>query len=309
MLVAVIMFFVVLSFTGVAVLDISYTSKTSSMETVDNILMQYTIESTISESLWKINVGADSLVNMDIDGITVVWDSIEQVLTVDVADFGLESQVALDLSDDTHFERGIASNTDILTNGYTTGIEEENRVRVFNFLPDIDIDFFYDNKVKVHNGNDQSWKSEYLDTEGIHIFTGNNLLLDSISITNSTLVFTGKGITFTGTNSIKAPLPTGSSPALPALIFLSTDEDFTISAGDRVEGAIFCAGQLNIESAQLTGPIVGNVISLNDNIDLMDGDYSEYYRWTEGFGSQEDYDWPKQIGRWKTNTWGKATNS
>ncbi|MCF7824908.1 MAG: hypothetical protein K9N35_12160 [Candidatus Marinimicrobia bacterium] len=308
MLVAVIMAFVVLSFTGVAVLEVGYSSKSTSLETVENIVLQYEVESSINEALWKINIGEDSLVNFDQDGIICSWDPETQILTVNVDNGDVATEVELDLSEDTHFQRGFASNNTIMTNNFNTGIEEENQLRRFNFLPAVDLEYFYDHKVKVHNGNDASWKDDYLEDEGIHIFTGNNLMIDSVSLENSTLVFTGKGITFTGTNTIKAPLPVDSEDALPALVFLDPDEDFTLSSGDHIEGAIYCAGQLNIENPTLTGPIISKFISLNDDIDLLDDEFSEYYRWTAGFGSKDDYDWPKQINRWNTKSWVRKLN-
>ncbi|NQT63373.1 MAG: hypothetical protein HQ556_10485, partial [Candidatus Marinimicrobia bacterium] len=38
---------------------------------------------------------------------------------------------------------------------------------------------------------------------------------------------------------------------------------------------------------------------------LLDAEHGDRYRWTKGFGNRSDYDWPKQIGRWKTTKWGK----
>jgi len=309
MLVSVIMIFLVLSFTGVAVLDISYSSRTASQETVDNIEVQYALESEINESLWQINSGEDSTVNCEEDGFIINWNADTKVLIISVDTLGVLAEISLNLSEDTHFQRGMASCAGIETNGYDTGIEEENRIRSFDFLPTVDLQYFVDHAVKVHNGNENAWKDDFLANEGIHIFTGNNISIDSVSVNNSTLVFTGKGITFTGTNTIKAPVPVDSADALPALVFVDPDNDFIINENDHIEGAIYCAGQLTIESAALTGPIIADFISLNDDIDILDSEFNEYYRWTLGFGDQDDYDWPKQIGRWKTNTWSKKPNS
>jgi len=74
MLVAVIMIFVVFSFTGVAVLNVSYLSSSSSIETIHNIKLQHEMESSINEALWIINSGTDSLVNVSSDGITTLWN-------------------------------------------------------------------------------------------------------------------------------------------------------------------------------------------------------------------------------------------
>ncbi len=41
----------------------------------------------------------------------------------------------------------------IETNGNTLDIEEENRSRNFSFIPEADLDYFYDNAVAVHGNN------------------------------------------------------------------------------------------------------------------------------------------------------------
>jgi len=57
MLVAVIMMFLALSFTGVSVLNVSYLSRSASAETIENIKLQYQMESRINQALWQINTG------------------------------------------------------------------------------------------------------------------------------------------------------------------------------------------------------------------------------------------------------------
>ena len=213
MLIAIIASFLVLSFTGVAVLEVANTSRVVSNQTVNNVKLQFALESAVNEALWRINCGADSLVNIDENGVLCVWDSTEQVLTVSVSDGKYESEVELDLSDDTHFERGLASRNLIQFNGYEAGISKNNRARVFTFLPQVDYEYFEANKVNQHNGSFNSWKDDFLEQEGIHIFTGNNLLLTDIDVSNSTLVFTGKNIFFAGSCTITAPVPVDSASA------------------------------------------------------------------------------------------------
>lgn len=303
MLVAVIMIFVTFTLTGVAVLDLSAVSSMASQETVNNIKLQYAVESSINEALWRINSDVDSLVNTSTDGVICEWDSSTQTLSVDIDRFDMESEIQLDLSQDTHFQRGLASDSPINTYGYSTGVDEDHRLRLFSFMPAVDLHYFLDNALKVHNANQASWKGDEVSGEGIHIFTGNNIEIDSIFLNNSTLVFTGKGITFTGNNTIRAAIPFDSTVALPAIVFTDPETVFTLVAGNRIEGAIYCAGQINLENAVLTGPVVAKTIFLNDDLNLLDGEYAEYYRWALGFGAQNDYDWPKQIQRWKVNKW------
>ncbi|NQV14631.1 hypothetical protein HQ531_04170 [bacterium] len=306
MLVAVLMILVVFSFTGVAVLNVSYLSSSATIDTKDNIKMQYAVESNINEALWRINAGVDSLVNFSSDGVTCSWESSSNILSVSVDNFIMESEILLDLSEDTHFDRALASSTPITTNGYTTLIEDQHQKRQFSFLPQPDIQFFLDNADVVHHGNGASWHEASLVVEGIHVFTGNNLDIADISLNNSTLIFLGKNIIFNGTNVIKAPIPLDSIAALPALMFTNPEANLVLAEGDSIEGAIFCAGSLSLGEVTLSGPVVAQSISLTSNIDFMDGEYEEYFRWTKGFGNQQDYDWPKQIGRWKTLKWNKT---
>lgn len=309
MLVAVIMSFLVLSFTGVAVLEVANTSRVVSDKTVSNIELQYDLESAVNAALWRINCGNDSLVNINEDGTICSWDSLNQVLTVSVSNGDMTSEVELDLSDDTHFDRGLASTNLIQFNGYDAGLDKKHQSRVFTFLPQADFEFFETHAVKEHNGNDNAWKADFLDDDGIHIFTGNNLTLESINVQNSTLVFTGRNIVFTGTNTITAPVPVDSASALPALVLTHPDASLTISQGDHIEGAIFCAGTITISDAILTGPIVGETIVLESDIELLDTEYSEFYAWSLGFGAVDEYDWPKQIGRWTSTNWGNTEGS
>jgi hypothetical protein len=298
------MSFLVLSFTGVAVLEVANTSRTVSNQTVHNIRLQFELESAVNEALWKINAGADSLVNVSDDELSCVWDSTNQILTVGVTDGNLFSEVELNLSEDTHFNRGLASTNLIQFNGYDPGLSKKAQSRVFTFLPQADFDFFETHAVEQHHGNDNSWKEDFLNDEGIHIFTGNNLTLENINVTNSTLVFTGRNITFIGTSLLSAPVPVDSASALPALIFTNPEANLVLSSGDRIEGAIFCAGSIIIDDAILTGPIVGESIELQSDLELLDTEYSEFYGWALGFGSVDEYDWPKQIGRWTSTSWG-----
>jgi hypothetical protein len=305
MLVAVIMIFVVLSFTGVAVLDISYNSRTSSIETVDNIKTQFVIESSINEALWLINTGADSLVNSTEDGVTIIWSAETNILTVAVDTFGVASTVSLDLTADTHFDRGLASNKEIKTNGHSFDLTDNHTNRKFDFMPEADLVYFEANAVNIENGNEMSWSVDDFTAEGIYVFNGNNLTVDGLNLANSTLIFTGSNINFINC-TITAPLPVAGENALPAIVVTNTASNFTVASSNWVEGAVFCAGQVNLENATLTGPVVGDLINLNSNITFIDNDYDEYFTWAAGFGDVDSYDFPKQVGRWTTTEWGKS---
>jgi len=324
MLVAVLMIFVVFSFTGVAVLDISYQSQSTSMETIQNIKMQYRVESQVNKTLWRINSGSDSLVTETSDGITTLWDATTNILSVNVDLFEMEAEILLDLNEDTHFDRALASDSTINTDSNVTGIDVENRQRYFTFMPEVDLAYFTDNAVAVHTENSFSWdgggKSE--DDEdfaaGIHVFTGSDLELKSMTLNNMTLVFTGTNIYFDSENIIVAPVPVDSAEAMPALVFTNPDNYFEIEAEgksydkqDIISGAIYTAGTVVLKKGVLSGPIVGKSILMQDGlldanfITFMDTENPDYYRWTKGFKNKKHYDWPKQLGKWKTKKWRK----
>ena len=307
MLVGVLMIFVIFSFTGVAVLNVSYLSSSASMETTNNIRLQYEIESRINESLWRINAGADTLVNYTIDGASVFWDSQLSILSVDVNKFDMEAEILLDLSHDTPFSSAIASVNPINFDAYQALAEEEHAVQEFDVMPNVDYDWFLTNHTHIYHGNQSSWSEEDLATEGIHIFLGNNLEISGLNLENSTLVFLGNDIQFSTNNIIKAPVPADSVDATPAIVFMNPYTSLTIGEGTHVEGAIYCAGRLFLEDATLSGPIVSKDVTLNDDVDFIDDLHPQYYRWNKGFGNKKDYDWPKHIDRWRTVKWDRIT--
>lgn len=331
MLVAVLMIFVVFSFTGVAVLNVAYLSTSTSAETVNNIKLQYAMESSINESLWRMNNGPDSLININTGGIETSFDPLLNTLSIKVDKFRMETEILLDLSEDTHFDRALAADESINTNGYDTDMDEENRSRFFTFLPDVDLDYFMDNAVAIHTesfhefeggkGKGKGKGSQGDDDAmepGIHVFTGSYIEFKNMNLANHTLVFTGRFIEFIDRNNIDAPIPADSSDALPALVFTNPDNYFEISAegkhnqkADVIFGAIYTAGTIVLKNGQVSGPIVGNSISFEpdsefeNHIKFKDTEHPHYYRWQKGFYSKKEYDWPKQIGRWQTKSWTK----
>jgi len=315
MLVAVLMVFVVFSFTGVAMLNVSYLSVHSAMETSQNIRNQFAMESTLNKALWRINTGADSLATFNDGATQSVYDTTNNVLTINVDQFDMEQEVMIDLSEDTHFNRSIAVSETLVENGNAVTADEDHRSREFDFLPTVDLQYFTNHAVAIHNESWHRWDTEDLTQEGIHIFSGNLLRLDNINLNNSTLVFTGRYIFFTGENTINAPVPADSADAMPALIFTNPHVTFIVaeggwvwghhyeSTGDHIEGAIYCAGNLILRNGELSGPVIGRVIALDDDFDFLDDEHNEYYRWNKGFGRRDSYDWPKQIHRWRSHSW------
>jgi len=295
----------VFSFTGVAVLNVSYLSVSSSAETVNNIKVQYAVESSINESLWRINNGPDSLVNINTDGITTVFNPVLNTLSVNVDKFQMETEILLDLSEDTHFDKAIAAEESVDLDDYDPGLTEDNQVRGgFEFLPEADLQYFLDNATQVHN---ESWKTWSHNTfpNGIHVFTGNYIALDDIRMVSGTLVFTGHHVIFWGDNEITAPVGDTTSTS-PALIFTNPNQDFemfSINGNETIIGAIYCKGDIQLHNGTASGPVIGRNVTLGGSVDFMDSEHRDRYRWTKGFGHRDSYDWPKQIGRWKTNKW------
>ncbi len=131
--------------------------------------------------------------------------------------------------------------------------------------------------------------------------------------------FTGVFIFLKGDNVIHAPTPVDSSEAIPALVFSNPYVSVSISegdwgwtpggyryyeaAGDDIQGAIYCAGRLIHLNGSISRPVMGRIVSLDDDFDFLDTEFNQYYRWTRGFGQRDSYDWPKQLHRWKTKHW------
>ena len=301
------MIFTIFSFTGVAVLNVSYLSSSTSMETISNIKLQYATESSINEALWRINTGVDSLVDSDVDGITTVWNADTKVLSVNVDKFDMESEILLDLSDDTHFDRGIAAEETVDLDGYDAGLDADRQVRSnFNFLPEVDLQYFLDSAVQVHSESWKTWDNESFE-DGIHVFTGNYITIADCDLSSGTMVFTGRRVRFIGGNVITAPL--GDTTATnAAIIFTNEEQNFEIYspyADESITGAIYCKGDITLYNGNISGPIMGKNVSLHNNFNLSDNENTNRFRWTKGFGHRHNYDWPKQIGRWKTNKWSK----
>jgi len=301
------MIFTIFSFTGVAVLNVSYLSSSNSMETINNIKLQYATESSINEALWLINTSDDSLVNTTEDGVTTLWNSTTNILSVNVDKFQMEAEILLDLSDDTHFDRGIAAEEAVTLDGFDAGLDEDRQVRSnFDFLPEADLQYFLDNATSVHDESSKTWKDNTF-PDGIHVFTGNYITIEDIRIVSGTLVFTGHHVTILGENEITAAA--GDTTATnAALIFTNPNQDFraySSDGGETIIGAIYCKGNISLESGNISGPIMGKNVTLNNHFNLLDNENTDRYRWTKGFGLRNGYDWPKQIERWKTKKWGK----
>jgi len=307
MLVGVLMLFLIFSFTGIAALNVSALSTAASAETVNNIKLQWAMESTVNRSLWRLNIGADSLVNLSEEGIVTLFDPVMNTLSINIDQFEMEAELILNLADDTHFDRGIAAEETVDLDGYDAGLEEENQIRDgFSFLPEADIQYFLDNAVQIHEESNISWNHRTF-PDGIHVFTGNYITLDDIRIVSGTLVFTGHHISLWGNNEITAPLG-DSLETNPALVFTNPTEDieiFSPTGDETIIGAIYANANIDLHNGNISGPVVGKNVNLRGHFDLLDGEHNNRFRWTKGFKHKKHYDWPKQINRWKMKKWAK----
>jgi len=314
MLVAVIMMFVVFSFTGLAVMNVAYLSQSTSFETVHNVKLQYALESEVNEALWRINNGPDTLVNLQSENLTIIWQPDNLILAVEMDRFQMETEVLLELTDLNHFDHAIATSETIIDNGYTPITEEEHSTREdFNFLPEVDLDFFMENALSISDRPEKTKKKNGMTIlpDGIHVFTGNGITVEDIRINSGTLVFTGKNIRFRGDNHITAPRA-DSTGAMPALVFTNPQQVFEMYSdlgAETIIGAIYCAGEVDLQNGNLSGPVIARSVNLGDNINFLDTEYPEFYQWNDGFGNQTEYDFPKQIKRWKQNKWGKKAKA
>jgi len=214
--------------------------------------------------------------------------------------------VTADLSEDMHFNHSIATNDSLELGFYTLGAQPAHTARgEFRFLPQVDLQYFIDSAVTIHTQSDYWFEQSDFTEEGIHIFTGSNLVFESVELENSTLVFTGTEIWFYKKNDIRALK--NADEQLPALVFTNKDVYFDLDKewywdSDIIAGAIYCAGKLEICHARLTGPVVANKVKVVRDLDFYDEYGAEYYVWNKGFGNYDDYDWPKHIQNWD-ETW------
>ena len=305
MLIAVLIIFLVLSFTSIADLSVSLSANSTSnkMMSVEDIKQQYSIESNINKALWKINSGEDDLVNLTAGGVTIAWDADNYLLSIGTETENTESEVLLNLEENAPFSNAISSRTPIRMNGYFVDSEDEHPVQQVAQLPTLDPTYFIVNRTVIHHGDETTWSKQSLQIEGVHIFLGNNLKISGLNLENSTLLFLGDDIVFSGRNTINAPPPVDSLPAVPAVVFMNPQTEFTLRYGTHIEGAVYCAGHLDIENAALSGPVLANSVTLTGNVDIRDDLHPEFYRWNMGFGHQPDYDWPKYVSRWKAMKW------
>ncbi|MBT4421144.1 MAG: hypothetical protein HOG76_11910 [Candidatus Marinimicrobia bacterium] len=291
---------VIFSATGLGVLNLATIVNLDTQAAVQTVQDQVEVESFANVALWRVNVGGDSLGNFTVGDISATYDSTTMKLsimkTIDDETIGL----ILDLEEDSHFKRGIATKYWIDYNNRDPHVEPIHQLRDdIGFLPSIDWQYFVDNADAVH----YTWFKDYEQddlVEGINIFYCDYIDIEDVYLENTTLVFTGVNAELKDDVYISAPI-IGGSP-LPAIVLTNPYSDIHFDQGRdhdlRIEGAIFSNGHVRLHEGTFTGPVVSRTARMCEDIDMLDDQYPEYYEWNLGFGLYEDYDWPKQIQEW-----------
>jgi len=300
-IVAIMITAVIFSATGLGVLNLATIVNLDTQTAVQTVQDQVEVESFSNVALWRVNVGGDSLGNFSVGDISATYDSSSMKLTILKTNGDETSGLILDLEEDSHFDRAVATESYIDYNYGKTASEEPNHQlrQDIGFLPQVDMAYL------VANAAQEIWLwNEHIHdediVEGINIIHARYLDIHNIDQENVTLVFTGYDIQPKDDVKLKAPIVDGVP--LPAIILTNTSNNthFDQGYGDEIhiEGAIYSAGHIRLHEGEFTGPVIARTARICRDIDMLDDGGSQYYAWNLGFGDYEDYDWPKQIQEW-----------
>ena len=118
MLAAVLTMFMIFSLSGVAVLNLSTHTAIENQQAVQSLKNQYSVESAVNVGIWRIN-NVDGGFGTYTDGpVTVAFDTTTEELVASIDRYDRVYTVSLDLSEDHHFNRGIAAIEPIEQNGH-----------------------------------------------------------------------------------------------------------------------------------------------------------------------------------------------
>lgn len=301
-IVAIMITALVFSITGIGVLDLGRVVTENTQIATDNMQAQVEMESFMNVALWRLNTGADSLATFSSGAVSSQFDSTTKVLSVQYSAGEIQTGYTLDLSEDSHFKRAVASRDHIDFNGNSVNEGATHKVREnMGFMPQVDVQYFLDHADTIFYGNWRDYGNSQI-REGINVFYGSYLDIENIDKENTTLVFFGYNIEFKGDTRLVAPVVNGVP--LPAVVLTNPYTDLHLDA-DRgkdlhIEGAIFSNGYVRLHEADISGPVVANHVRFCRDIDMLDDQYSQYYTWNAGFGEYDSYDWPKQIAMWES---------
>lgn len=294
---------VIFSATGLGVLNLAATVNMDTQTAVHSVQDRLEVESLANVALWRVNVGGDSLGTFSSGGVTANYDSTSKILTIIKSTDDQNTGLKLNLEEDSHFKRALATETYIDFNSSILGEEPGHQLRPYiGFLPQVDLQYFID------NADNELWfpNGDHVHDEdivaGINVIHGHYLDIHNVHQENATLVFTGYDIQPKDDVWITAPLENGVP--LPALVFTHPYNDVHFDQGWNdvlhIEGAIFATGHVRLHEGEFSGPVIAKHARICRAIDMLDDQFPQYYEWNLGFGNYDDYDWPKQIAQWET---------
>ena len=300
-IVAIMITAIIFSATGLGVLNLAQLVNVDTQKAVQSLEDQMELESSTNLALWRLNAGADSLATYTEGDFSSTYDSVGLQLTLSLTTADGDEGFVLQMEEDDHFEHAIATSEYFHSGSRTIGEEAEHEPReTFGFLPTADLTFWYSVADSVYTDNSKTYHDGDL-PEGILIFEGNNIQFQDITLTGSTMIFTGYGIDFWKTNRVTAY--SDGSNIYPALVFTDTTtfwiNEFFFNRQDYIKGAIVSHGDIVLRKGELTGPVIARNVFLYRNMNFIDDQYPQYYTWPMGFGAYDEYDWPKQIALWQ----------
>lgn len=300
-IVAIMLTAIVFSITGLSVLDLSRVVSQNTYVATETMQEQVELESVMNVALWRLNTGGDSLGSFVSGDYSSSYDSLTKTLSVISTAAADSSGIRLNLEEDSHFMRAVATADWINYNDRSVNEEPHHQVRDhMGFLPQLDYQYFIDNADTVFYQSWRNYEDEDL-VEGINVFHCSYIDVQDVFKENTTLIFTGLNIDIDDDIQLSAPVINGKP--LPAMIFTNIYSDVHLDQdrGEtiRIEGPIFSEGYIRIHEAELSGPIVADRVRFCRDVDMLDDQFSQYYAWPEGFGEYDSYDWPKQIQLWE----------
>jgi len=293
-----VIYFLVFSIAGLAVLTFSARVRIDIQKQVHKIKNQYALESVLNKAIWRLNNLPDSLANFLDNGVIAAFDDTLKTLSVETERWSQPLSLTVEVMKDYPFNHGVAVLVEQDTSKFSVTTLPGHRMRIFSALPEIDSDYFMDNAVQVYT----SGTTTFNDTleSGIHYVSGGTVFLKNGAYLEGTLVIMGK-LKVVGTTVCLISGKDSRGVHLPALIVADSSADISSNPGITIKGAVFSSGIFDIKGGNLTGPLVGSSIIFNNNLVINDEADEKYYEWPSGFGDLNSYDWPQMIKKrsWK----------
>lgn len=290
-------YFLVFSITGMAILTYSAQARLNVQNHVHNIQNQYAVESTLNKALWRINNGSDSLANFEENGVIASYIDSNQTLSVSTNRWDQPVQISVEIIKDYPFNHGVAVLVDQDTSKFSVTTLPDHGMRIFASLPSIDTSYYLQNAVQIYTSGTTNFDDTLV--SGIHYVQGGTVFLKNGAYLEGSLVVMGK-LKVVGTNVSLNAVTDSNGVYIPALIVVDSSADISSNPGIEIKGAIFSTGPFDIKGGNLTGPLVGSSIVFTKNLIINDEANEKYYCWPPGFGDRNSYNWPKQI---KKRTW------